>query len=222
MPLPKEQVTAGLVNELRAFGELVGSLDDQELATPTRCEGWTVGDVAGHVTGTMTDIVNGRLEGLGTPEVTAREVEERRGRTGPQLAEELEQSTKMASDLLAAFDEAAWAAPSPGSYEGTLGDGIEALWYDAFVHGEDVRAALGRPPTRTEGLKAAVSHVAFELGKRNYGPATLALTGMPEYAVSGGGGRRIEGDPYEFVLAATGRSDPAPLGLDENVNIYKD
>jgi uncharacterized protein (TIGR03083 family) len=219
MPLPKEQVTAGLVSELGAFGDLVGSLSDQELATPTRCEGWTVGDVAGHVIGTMTDIVNGRLEGLGSPEVTARQVEERRGRTGPQLAEELEQSVKMASDLLAAFDEAAWAAPSPGGYEGSLGDGIEALWYDSFVHNEDIRAALGRPATRTEGLKAAVSHVAFELGKRNWGPATLALTGMPEFQV-GSGGRRIEGDPYEFVLAATGRSDPAPLGLDATVNIY--
>lgn len=222
MPLPKEQVTTGLVNELGAFGELVGSLNEEELATPSRCEGWTVGDVAGHVIGTMTDIVNGRLEGLGSPEVTARQVEERRGRTGPQLAEELEQSTKMASDLLVAFDDAAWAAPSPGGYEGTLGDGIEALWYDAFVHNEDIRAALGRPATRTEGLKAAVSHVAFELGKRGWGPATLALTGMPEFPVKGGGGRRIEGDPYEFVLAATGRGNPAPLGLDETVNIYKD
>lgn len=221
MPLPKEQVTTGLVNELTAFGELVGSLNDQELATPSRCAEWTVGDVAGHVIGTMSDIVGGRLEGLGTPEVTTRQVEERRGRTGPELAEELEQSVKVAKDLLAGFDDAAWTAPSPGGYEGSLGDGIEALWYDAFVHNEDIRAALGRPATRTEGLKAAVSHVAFELGKRNWGPATLALTGMPEFKV-GDGGRRIEGDPYEFVLAATGRTDPAPLGLDATVNIYAD
>lgn len=219
MPLPREQVTKGLVNELTAFGEFVGSLSKEELATPSRCAGWTVGDIAGHVIGTMTDIVNGRLEGLGTPEVTAREVEERRGHTGAQLAEELEQSTKVASDLLAGFDDASWVAPSPGGYEGTLGDGIEALWYDAFVHGEDIRAALGRPATRTEGLKAAVSHVAFELGKRNWGPATLSLTGLPEFTV-GSGGRRIEGDPYEFVMAATGRGEPAPLGLDATVNIY--
>jgi uncharacterized protein (TIGR03083 family) len=219
MALPKQEITTGLVDELNAFGELVESLSDEELATPTRCEGWTVGDVAAHVIGTMSDIVAGRLEGLGSPEVTTRQVEERRGRTGAELAEELEQAGKVAQDLLAGFDDAAWQLPSPGGYEGTLGDGIEALWYDTFVHGEDIRAALGRPATRTPGLKAAVSHAAFELGKRNWGPATLALTGMPEFNVDDGG-RRIEGDPYEFVLAATGRTDPAPLGLDSTVNIY--
>lgn len=219
MALPKEEITTGLVDELNAFGELAESLSDEELATPTRCEGWSVGDVAAHVIGTMADIVAGRLEGLGSPEVTTRQVEERRGRTGAELAEELEQAGKVAQDLLAGFDDAAWQLPSPGGYEGTLGDGIEALWYDTFVHGEDIRAALGRPVTRTAGLKAAVSHVAFELGKRNWGPATLSLTGMPEFQV-GDGGRRIEGDPYEFVLAGTGRTDPAPLGLDGTVNIY--
>jgi uncharacterized protein (TIGR03083 family) len=219
MPLPKEEVSAGLVNELTAFGELVESLSDQELATPTRCEGWTVGDVAAHVIGTMSDVVAGNLEGLGSPEVTARQVEERRGRSGAELADELQQAGKVAIDLLSAFDDTAWQAPSPGGYEGSLGDGVEALWYDTYVHGEDIRAALGRPATRTEGLKAAVSHAAFELGKRNWGPATLALSGMPEFAVQGGG-PRITGDPYEFVLAATGRTDPTTIGLDETVNIY--
>jgi hypothetical protein len=30
----------------------------------------------------------------------------------------------------------------------------------------------------------------------------------------------LTGDPLPFVLAATGRSDPAALGLDPSVNIY--
>ena len=31
----------------------------------------------------------------------------------------------------------------------------------------------------------------------------------------------MTGDPLAFVLAATGHADPAPLGLDETVNIYR-
>ena len=31
----------------------------------------------------------------------------------------------------------------------------------------------------------------------------------------------MTGDPLQFVLVATGRADPAPLGLDASVNIYR-
>jgi hypothetical protein len=31
----------------------------------------------------------------------------------------------------------------------------------------------------------------------------------------------VSGDPYDFVLVATGRGDPATFGLDETVNIYR-
>ena len=33
-----------------------------------------------------------------------------------------------------------------------LGEGIEALWYDAFVHADDIRSATGRPSERGDGL----------------------------------------------------------------------
>jgi hypothetical protein len=49
--------------------------------------------------------------------------------------------------------------------------------------------------------------------------ATLAFDGLPEFPVSGGG-RRIDGDALQFVLVATGREDPASLGLDASVNLY--
>jgi|SRR5687768_10908377 len=221
MALSKEEITTGFTTEASAFADLVEPLGEEELTTPSRCEGWTVGDVAAHAIGGLADALSGNLDGAGTPEYTQRQVDDRRGRSGAELADELRGVGKAAADVFAAFDDAAWNSPVPVGYDGTIGEGIEALWYDLYVHGEDIRAALGRPSTRTEGLKAGVSHIAFELQKRNWGPATLALTGMPEFQV-GEGGRRIEGDPYEFVLAATGRTDPATLGLDSTVNIYAD
>lgn len=222
MVLPREQVVAGLTDELARFEELVRSLDDREWAAPSRCAGWTAGDVAAHVVGQMTDVTTGRLEGLGTPEVTQRQVDERRGRSQAELADELAAAAKIAGDLLAAFDDEAWRAPSPGGFDFTLGQGIEALWSDAYLHGDDIRRAAGRPSDRSgAGLAAAVSHVADLLTIQGWGPATLALDGMPELAVGDGSGRRVTGDAYEFALAATGRSDPAAIGLDDTVNVYR-
>ena len=168
----------------------------------------------------MADVVNGNLEGLGTPEVTAREVAERRGRTPQQLADECAEVRASAEGLLAVFDDDAWNGPAPGGYEGTLGDGVEALWYDTYLHADDMRSVLGLPTVRGDGDRATVSHIATELTKRKWGPATLAFDDLPEFPVSGGGGRRFDGDAFPFVLVATGRAAPESLGLDDSVNLY--
>lgn len=219
MTLSRGEVSKGLPAELEAFERLVRSLSPSEIATPSRCAGWTVGDVAAHVVGTMSDIVAGRIEGQGTPEVTERQVLERRGRTAAELADELVGTVPAATALLGAFDDAAWDAPSPGGYDFTLGAGVEALWYDTYVHGDDIRACLGLPSERGDGLRASVCHVADLLTGRGWGPVTLALTGMPEIPVSGGG-RQLTGDPLDFVLVATGRADPATMGLAPDINVY--
>jgi uncharacterized protein (TIGR03083 family) len=221
MALPRDDVTSGLLEELAAFEALIRPLTSEQAASPSRCAGWSVADVAAHVVGGMSDIAHGRLEGLGTPEVTARQVAERRGRSGAELADELAASTKVAHDMLAAFDDNLWAMPAPGGFDFTLGEGVEALWYDAFLHADDIRAGLGWPSETGDGLVASVSHVADVLTRQGWGPAVLAFDGLPEFAVGGGGGRRLSGDPYRFVIVATGRADPEPLGLDASVNIYR-
>src|ERR1700676_1586453 len=104
MTLGRDEIVSGIIDELDAFAELLGSLDGEAWAKPTRCAGWTVGDVVAHVVGSMTDVVTGQLEGLGTPEVTAREVAERKGRSPAELADELAQDRKQTADLLAVFD----------------------------------------------------------------------------------------------------------------------
>jgi uncharacterized protein (TIGR03083 family) len=218
MTLTREDISQGLLQEMESFEQLIRSLDESEWATPTRCDGWTVSAVASHFIGQMGDVVAGRLDGLGSPEVTQREVDERVGRSPAELADELHGVRKTTADLLAVFDDDAWNAHMD-SYDGTLGDGVEALWFDGYVHGDDIRAAIGRPSERGDGLRASASHLSTELTKASWGPATLALEGLPEFEVSGGG-RRVEGDPLAFVLAATGRGDPAAIGVDASVNVY--
>ncbi len=107
---------------------------------------------------------------------------------------------KAAAAVIPLFDDAAWVAPSPGGYEGTLGDGVEALWSDFWIHTDDTRAGVGQAPVADEGLAGAVSHVTFELGKRGWSGAVPA----------------DRDEQIAWVLAATGRAPEVP-GL---INIY--
>lgn len=205
MALPRTDVSNGLVDELHTFEALVRSLSQAELDTPSRCTGWTVGDVARHVIGTMADVTAGRLDGLGSPEVTAREVAERSGRSAAELADECAATAAASEALLQVFDDAAWSSPSPGGFEGTLGDGVEALWYDTWLHADDIRSAIGRPSEIGSGIRVALSHVETELHKHDW---------------SGEVPNADDSSALAFVLAATGRADAGSLGANAPVNLY--
>ena len=204
MALARTVVSEGLLDELDRFEQLVRTLSPARWDTPSRCDGWTVGDVARHVIGSMADVAAGRLDGLGSPEVTQREVDERAGRSTGELADECAEARKAAAGMLPLFDDAAWAAPAPGGFDGTLGDAVEALWFDTWMHAQDMRAALGDPPVMNDGLRAAVSHVGWDLGRHDWH------------------GTIPTGDDaaYGFILVATGRADGSSLGTDGPPNIY--
>ena len=221
MTLPRDVVIPGMLDEYASFSELLRSISAEDWERPSRCQDWRVADVAAHVVGQLTDVTNLRLEGLGSPEVTDRQVRERAGRSPGELADELDVGRKTAGELANAFDEAAWEAPAPGGTAGTLGFGLEALWFDAYLHADDIRDGLGRPAGPDTGVAASVSHIAQVLTDQGWGPATLALDGLDPFPVAGGGGQEVAGDPMTFVLVATGRRDPAALGLDPSVNIYR-
>ena len=87
MTLERTVVIPGMITEYAAFAELLRGLSDDQWAAPSRCEEWAVADVAGHVVGQLVDVSTLRLDGLGTPEVTDRQVRERRGRRPHELAE---------------------------------------------------------------------------------------------------------------------------------------
>jgi len=221
MTLDRVTVLAGIPDELGAFGALVASLSQDGLVIPSRCVGWTVADIAGHVIGTVVDITEGRMEGLGTAEVNERQARERAGRTAQELSVELTGAGLVLSALLASLPENAWEEPSPSNPDYSLGFAVEAIWYDAYLHGDDIRDALELPSTRGAGLRCAVHHVAGYLEHQAWGAATIALDGIERIDI-GGGGAPITGDPLGFVLAATGREDPSDLGLESNLNVYAD
>lgn len=121
MGLQRETVLDGVADELHRFSGLVRSLDDDELDAATRCEGWAVRDVAGHVVGTVVDVTAGRLDGQGTPLVTERQAAERRGRSGEELADELEAALPALTDAISSLPPELWDGPSPTDPTFTLG-----------------------------------------------------------------------------------------------------
>lgn len=222
--LTREEMTEAFRGVLSRFSTLIRPLTDEQLGTPSRCAGWTVGDVAGHFVGSMAEIAAGDLDGQGTDPVTKRQVEARKGHTATQLADELDHAAVGLNALLDVLDDNAWNAPAGGGYDGTLGRGIEALLSDGAIHADDIDNALGlgHHPTPAE-VTAALSHVAYHLGVQGYGPAVLALDGMPEVPLgdSRPDARRLTGNVGQFLLAATGRGNPAEFGADDTLNIYR-
>jgi uncharacterized protein (TIGR03083 family) len=219
--LPRTDVIEGTTASLNRFEALLRSLDDQAWQAPTRCEGWRVADVAAHVVGNMAIIAEGRSHEFGDPAHVDREVDARKGRTPNELADELSGAAKIGQDFLALLDDNAWNGPPPADIPGTLGQGVEAIWYDVVVHTDDIRNALGKGPERNPAdLRVSVSHIADVLDQQDYKPTTIALDGVEEFTVKGGG-EQITGDPYDFILVATGRKDAASMGLDETINIYR-
>lgn len=218
MSLPRTQTQAEFGAEVGRFEALVRGVDVVAWDRPSRCDGWSAGDVAKHVVGQFADVVAGRFDGLGSDEATQREVDERTGLGPDAVADELAAITPTLDALLGSFDDDAWSSPSPNG-TGTLGEGVEALWSDMVLHADDIRCAIGREAPADVDPTPAVSHIADVLTQRGWRPATIALEGLPKFPVSGGG-EEITGAPWPFALAATGRGDPEALGLDPSINIY--
>jgi uncharacterized protein (TIGR03083 family) len=212
--MPNLEIANGMLSAYEGFAQLLGDLSDTAWRTPTRCEGWEVRDVAAHVVGLAHDSATG-VPGSRTPEEQVAALHDcERG----ELAGQLLTTVASLRALVDVLDDAAWNGPS--GVEGlTLARGVQSLWWDTYVHQDDVHAALGLEPDRGTGLAAGVDYLAYQLDHLGWGPATLALDGLPVIDI-GAGGEKITGDPHAFVLVASGRAEASTLGLDPSVNIY--
>ena len=145
--LVRTDVARGVLDEYEAFAALIESLDAKAWAAPTRCTGFQVRDVAGHVIGLAEDVAKG-VPGSRNAEEEAASV---RGDSPAQAAARLRTAViESLRPLLDALDDDMWNGPS-GVPDLTFGRGVLTLWYDAFVHADDIRAALGRPSERGAG-----------------------------------------------------------------------
>ncbi|MFB4317231.1 maleylpyruvate isomerase family mycothiol-dependent enzyme [Actinomadura sp. 21ATH] len=208
------QIIDGLIAEYGALADLIATLPSHGWDTGTRCAGWRVRDVAGHVLGGATD-VRDRRAGHRTPDQQAAAHRDLRPREAARTLREAAQGVRA---LLERLDERTWSQPGPVPGR-TVGDSVLSLWHDTYVHADDIRAALGMPPARGPGLEASVRWLALLLDRRGWGPARLLLDGLGTFHI-GEGGPDLRGDPHDFVLVATGRADPAAFAAPPAVNVY--
>jgi uncharacterized protein (TIGR03083 family) len=211
----RSQTMAGLLDQYRTFAQLVAACNNSDWTRATRCAGWQVRDVAGHVVGQALDTVNGTI-GHRTPDEQAAAL---RGESPMTLASQLQAATNSMTRLAAMIDDAFWSSASPVAGF-TVGQGMHALLHDAYLHGDDVRAALGLPVANGPGLHASLDFVLGALLRDEVSaaePAIARLLSLPADHFSEKSGLGA----HDFLLAATGRGDPRRLLLPDVINIYR-
>ena len=140
----------------RSIQDMCGGLTEAQWQTPTDCPGWSVQDQLSHLAGSEASIL-----GTPRPDHTPKDtsfvrneigrsneilVDWRRASPGAAVLKEFREVTGRRLELLRAmvpadFDQAAETAIGPG----TVRDFLAIMIFDAWVHEQDMRRALGRP-----------------------------------------------------------------------------
>ena len=113
------------------INELVDGVSDRLGDTVPACPEWRVCDLIAHVAGVVDDVLGGRIEGAGSSEWTAVQVESRRSQS--------------MSDVLAAWNA---QAPELEGFLDSFGPAGHQMVMDVVTHEHDLRGALGAPGAR--------------------------------------------------------------------------
>jgi uncharacterized protein (TIGR03083 family) len=139
---------------------------------PTACPAWSVRDVLAHCSSALTRVVTGRLHAF-TPELNEVDVAQRREWPLPQLLSEL------ASGYLAA-----------GPVIADAGGRLDPIGLGEWVHGGDVRAALGEPRAyESDGFDDACVLLAEMTSRRGIPAVEVSLPGRTLVLGAAGPGR---------------------------------
>jgi uncharacterized protein (TIGR03083 family) len=176
--------------------ELAAELDAEDAERPVpACPDWTVRDVFAHLAGVATDSLAGRVDGVATDPWTARQVEERSGRSLHDNADEWAVQGAAFDDVIQQFDE---AIPPQ-------------LIVDVWNHEQDVRGALGRPGG-TDGPEVAwladtmCRGIAGHLGADGPTRAVRIVGGSGEWRIGDGEPvATVRASDAELVRALVGR-----------------
>jgi uncharacterized protein (TIGR03083 family) len=166
---------------------------------PTVCTGWSVRDVLAHCGAALVRVAEDRLHRF-TPEDNEADVAERRSWPLGAVLAELERGYQAAAPAMTA-----------------AGGALDGVALGEWVHGGDVREALGEPlPYESEGVEDALV-LLVERSRRRV-PATRLRLGDRELrlgAADGAPTAELETDVATLVrLCAGRRPDPARFSLD--------
>ena len=177
------------------FAQAVRTLDDATLAKrPPATPDWTARDLAGHAAGVVNDVTEGRVEGAGSDEWTAKQVEAARGE---QLEVILARWEEQAPNVEALLTN---APPSMMTAR---------LVIDMVTHEYDLAGLTGQAPQRCPAFEFARDGYASAFGYRirKAGlPAVELSDGDWTYAAGEGEPEvRVTADQVELFRALSGR-----------------
>src|SRR5688572_26063104 len=125
MSRTRTETIEGLESEWATFEQFLRGLSPQDIERPTRCEAWTVRDIAAHLVGGVLDVAGGTV-GISSGQ---QHIDERTAQSAGQLADDFNGGAEITMKLLRAIDDHLWAQPSP--FPGlTVRQGVEVLWLE--------------------------------------------------------------------------------------------
>ena len=212
---------ADLYDQLRNdISELVAGLEPQELDKPVPATPeWTVRDVVAHLAADATCVIAGDFpieffENIGEASAvtvvndwTARQVQEREGRSLEDLLQELKSSGSEVSAMMRGTQ------PWP---EGAFAFADRVLLTDAAVHQQDLFGALGVERARESdpikiGLSTYVAGVGLRLGSAGLPPMRFDV-GDKSYTPGGGEpNATVHASRFELFRALSGRRNPEQI-----------
>lgn len=170
-------------------------LDAPLPATPP----WTVLDGYRHLTGVCADVLDGSLDGAGSPAWTAAQLAARGDRSLAGVCAEWAQRGPQLDARLAA-----------------AGTSMAFVAFDAWTHGQDIRAGVGQSAIPDEDLVISLALVALATFGRRYAscgaPTVRVVIGSDEHVLG-------DGDPaatlyttaYELLRIIFGRRSRAQV-----------
>ena len=187
----------------RSIEALCGELTETEWKTPTDCPGWSVQDQLSHLTGSEASIL-GTPRPHHTPKDTSFVLNEigrnnevlvdwRRPSPGATVLNEFREVTGQRLSLLKAmapssFDEATETPIGPGA----MRDFLAIRLFDAWVHEQEIRRALGNPghlegPVAQHSMGRMLMAMPFIVGKK----AQAADGSTVVFHITGPAGRTV-------------------------------
>ncbi|MBF8190104.1 maleylpyruvate isomerase family mycothiol-dependent enzyme [Nonomuraea sp. K274] len=194
------EITTLVEAERLGLADLLDDLSGQEWRTGSLCPGWTVHDVAAHLTLSTRSTFLGMLGGV--------------IRAGGDFNKMVAVQARTRAARFTPAELVAQIRQSAGSARRAPGAGPLDPLVDALVHGQDIARPLGR--VRPMPVAAVTVALDYVLGSRFYG-ARRRLDGTRLIATdldwsSGQGPDDIRGPAGDLLLLATGRST-APAAL---------
>jgi len=186
--LPLGDPVVPLVRQRRRLASLLGELDDEQWASASRCEGWSVQDVIAHVISVnqfWAFSIGAALGGEPTrfltsfdPVTTTVElVDAVRSQSTSETLDRFVETNDAIADAIADLDDDGWStlAEAPPGHIPLRAVALHALW-DAWIHERDIVLPLGMTPVEEpDEIAGCLGYVA-------------ALS--PAFAVAAGSTRR--------------------------------